>query len=47
MNICPECGCLEARALKDIVYPKGAVTTLLNCPQCERIVLAERLPVAN
>lgn len=47
MTICPECGSFEAQLIKDIVYPKGSVTSLLNCPQCERIVLLERLPQAN
>lgn len=45
--ICPECGCLEAVWVKDILYPKGTVTQLLDCPTCNRIVLVERLPQAN
>ncbi|HEY9765746.1 MAG TPA: hypothetical protein V6C82_05250 [Chroococcales cyanobacterium] len=42
--ICPECGCPAASHLKDIHYPKGAVTQLLECPECNKIVLQGRLP---
>ncbi|MBO9541048.1 hypothetical protein J7643_10710 [bacterium] len=44
MNICPECGCLEAAWIKDIRYPSGSVTSLLECPQCERMVLVQQVP---
>lgn len=47
MHICPECGCLEAQWIQDITYPKGTVTSLLSCPQCNRVILAEQLPTAN
>lgn len=45
--ICPECGCPTASHLKDIFYPKGAVTQLLECPECNKIVLQGRLPGEN
>lgn len=44
LNICPECGCLEAAWIKDIRYPSGSVTSLLECPQCERMVLVQQVP---
>ncbi|MGE5708431.1 MAG: hypothetical protein ACM3YO_08865 [Bacteroidota bacterium] len=37
--ICPECGCPDATLIKDIRYPKGSITQLLECPNCKKIVL--------
>lgn len=36
---CTECGSPEAIFIKEIRYPKGTTTQLLDCPLCKRIVI--------
>jgi hypothetical protein len=35
---------MEATWIKDIRYPRGTVTSILECPQCVRTVLMQQDP---
>lgn len=38
---CPECGRDDAVVTRTIHYPRGAITHILDCPHCVRLVLAD------